>query len=93
MKRRFSLIRRGKIRYVPAAPKPEPVEERQDIPFPEGGARRHVDIPEVATVRVDRPRTVMVEGFTPLPRCSHCGTAVAHSQVVCHGCGRGLGKL
>lgn len=28
-----------------------------------------------------------VKGFTPLPRCPRCGTALGHSQMQCHGCG------
>lgn len=93
MKRRFSLIRRGKVRYAPVAPAPDPVEDGQAVPFPGEDLKTRIGIPEVADVRDDRPKTISIEGFTPLPRCSHCGTAVAHSQVVCHGCGRGLGRL
>ena len=32
-----------------------------------------------------------IEGFTPLPRCPRCGTALAHSQMQCHGCGLDTG--
>ena len=87
------MIRRGKVRYAPVAPASEPADDGRAIPFPGDDLRKHMDVPEVASVRADRPKTGSIDGFIPLPRCSHCGTAVAHSQVVCHGCGRGLGRL
>jgi hypothetical protein len=27
-----------------------------------------------------------IEGFQPLPRCSHCGTAISYNQRKCHAC-------
>lgn len=26
------------------------------------------------------------DDFQPLPRCSHCGTAIGYNQRICHGC-------
>ena len=27
-----------------------------------------------------------IKGFQPLPRCSHCGTAISYNQSKCHAC-------
>ncbi|UCE91551.1 MAG: hypothetical protein JSV90_09170 [Methanobacteriota archaeon] len=93
MRERFAIIRRGRRRYAPAAPAIRDADARPGPVGTEYDVRKHVNIPEVAEVSVKRPQSVSAKGFTPLPRCSRCGTAVAHSQVICHGCGNGLGRL
>lgn len=95
MRDRFAFIRRGKRRSSPGAPAPVQgrPEYRPNLFATEYDVRKHIEIPDTAEVRVEQQRTAPIDGFTPLPRCPHCGTAVAHSQVVCHGCGSGLGRL
>lgn len=93
MKQRFSFIRRAKVRYAPVSPASEQAAETPAAAAPEHDLRTHMEIPEVAQVPDQRSDVVSAKGFTPLPRCGRCGTAVAFSQVICHGCGGGLRGL
>jgi len=33
------------------------------------------------------------KGFQPLPRCSHCGTAISHDQRKCHACEKDFRRI
>ena len=33
------------------------------------------------------------DGFKPLPRCSHCGTAISYDQRKCHACEKEFGRI
>jgi len=34
-----------------------------------------------------------IKGFQPLPRCSHCGTAISYDQRKCHACEKESGRI
>jgi hypothetical protein len=94
MRERFAFIRRGKRGSSPSTPPQvlERPEYRPNLFAAEYDVRKQAVIPETAEAHAEQ-QTAAIDGFVPLPRCPHCGTAVARSQIVCHGCGSGLGRL
>lgn len=91
----FALMRRvGRQRpQTIEASSPEHPDVIPDPHAAEPGVMRRPETPENVLSRRDSAKTQALEGFTPLPRCPRCGTAIGHSQMECHGCGMETGWL